>query len=267
SQNFFKDSREYLRIRKEVNQGTKITDLRSREIEIYYEMPKELIRVLPIIVVATLPFTNYFIFPLIYLFPRQLLSTHFWTMEQKVDFALIYHKKRLSNNQSVFRYLQDSIKDLPNPKILENCQQIFHKIGSGVHPTAEEILLAKEAFGLNPYKLASLSPGHITSLCWMHGLSVVGFRKRRLKNHAEMIQYLDTVLKREDIRKLNADDMRKACFLRGINPISMQRDDIIKYLEQWMKVTDHVNSENISLLLHCPILLAYNQPTNWSLTH
>jgi len=42
----------------------------------------------------------------------------------------------------------------------------------------------------------------------------------------------------------------------------MRTDDMVKYLEQWIAVSVHVDPRTYSLVLHCPILLAYNQPTN-----
>lgn len=35
-----------------------------------------------------------------------------------------------------------------------------------------------------------------------------------------------------------------------------------KYLEQWIAVSVHIEPSTYSLILHCPILLAYNEPTN-----
>jgi hypothetical protein len=42
----------------------------------------------------------------------------------------------------------------------------------------------------------------------------------------------------------------------------MRTQDVVKYLEQWIAVSVHVDPATYSLVLHCPILLAYNQPTN-----
>ena len=54
----------------------------------------------------------------------------------------------------------------------------------------------------------------------------------------------------------------QACFTRGLNPSNVRTDDMVKYLEQWIAVSVHVDPRTYSLVLHCPILLAYNQPTN-----
>jgi len=59
----------------------------------------------------------------------------------------------------------------------------------------------------------------------------------------------------------------QACFLRGLNPITMKTEDMIHWLTQWIVVSQVVDRSSLSLLLHCPILLGYNQPSNWMLIH
>lgn len=54
----------------------------------------------------------------------------------------------------------------------------------------------------------------------------------------------------------------QACFIRGLNPSNMRIEDMAKYLEQWIAVSVHIEPSTYSLILHCPILLAYNEPTN-----
>ena len=54
-----------------------------RQLEIYDTLPRDLVRVGPVIVLSALPLAQYVVFPVALLFPQKLLSRHFWTEEQK----------------------------------------------------------------------------------------------------------------------------------------------------------------------------------------
>lgn len=56
-------------------------------------------------------------------------------------------------------------------------------------------------------------------------------------------------------------------YFLGLNPTNMRNEDIIEWLEKWMKISESVDKNSFSLLLHAPILLAYNQPSNWTLIY
>lgn len=47
----------------------------------------------------------------------------------------------------------------------------------------------------------------------------------------------------------------------------MNSDDLIVWLNKWMAISKEVDDSSLSLLLHSPILLAYNEQSNWSLIY
>ena len=59
--------------------------------------------------------------------------------------------------------------------------------------------------------------------------------------------------------------MRQACFLRGLNPQNVPCHQLAWWLAEWAAVSAEMGPAAVSLLLHCPLLLGYNQPTNWLL--
>ncbi|XP_033208158.1 uncharacterized protein LOC117167380 isoform X8 [Belonocnema kinseyi] len=59
----------------------------------------------------------------------------------------------------------------------------------------------------------------------------------------------------------------EAVSFRGLNPVNMSTESMQEWLNQWLSVSSEVNEISISLLLHCPILLAYNHPSNWTLLY
>jgi LETM1-like protein len=80
--------------------------LTRHELELHFQMPRDMIRVAPVLVLSALPFANYVVFPMAYIFPRKLLCRHFWSLQQRADFAAIDLRKRLFNQRPVLRCLQ-----------------------------------------------------------------------------------------------------------------------------------------------------------------
>lgn len=103
----------------------------------------------------------------------------------------------------------------------------------------------------------------------LHGMSsTIWFRRTRLADRAKFIKEMDRAIERENgPQNLSLEHLRFACYVRGLNPVTMRNEDMIQWLSEWLKVSKHIDYESASLLLHCPILLAYNLPTNWKLIY
>lgn len=78
----------------------------------------------------------------------------------------------------------------------------------------------------------------------MHKLSVFGLRKRRLWYHAGVIRQMDLAIMREDIQKLNMDELRNICFMRGLNPVGMSKQEMLNWLQDWISVSQQVDGNN-----------------------
>lgn len=66
---------------------------------------------------------------------------------------------------------------------------------------------------------------------------------------------------------LPIEALRLSCYLRGMNPVNLQNEEMIKFLRAWLQVSLDIGTDYNSLYLHLPILLTYNHPNNWRLTH
>lgn len=84
-----------------------------------------------------------------------------------------------------------------------------------------------------------------------------------------MICLMDKAIMREGgIDQLTEDELRTACFMRGLNGSGLSVHKLNHWLDQWIQITKHVeSSENLSFFLHLPILLTYNHPNNWKLIY
>lgn len=96
----------------------------------------------------------------------------------------------------------------------------------------------------------------------------IWFRKSRLKARAKILREMDRAILREcGPVRLKTEALRYACFIRGLSPLNMKHEDMVEWLEQWLRISEIIHPDNASLLLHLPILLVYNHPSNWQLIY
>lgn len=82
------------------------------------------------------------------------------------------------------------------------------------------------------------------------------------------MHHIDMAIEREGgTQNLPIETLRHSCFMRGLNASNLTNDELIKFLDDWIKVSKHIDAQNFSLLLHLPTLLTYNHPNNWKLIY
>jgi len=266
---FYKDMKRFLKVTKIANDSELgLRALTRSEIECYFQTPKDMVKIAPVLLISALPFAPYVVFPVAYMYPRVLLTSHFWTLQQQTEFKLQYLRQRLTYSKAVFRCLQaklDSVKDVVDQ---ERMRHIFGLLGSGTHPTADEILDTKHIWALPPYRLDSLSNRHLVYLCRQHGMSAGLFKRGRLAERSYLVHHMDLAIKREgDVHNLPHEVLRNSCVLRGLNPSNLSHEQMVEWLRLWVRISEHVDGDNVSLYLHLPTLIGYNNPNNWLLIH
>ena len=203
-----------------------------------------------------------------YMYPRHLLTSHFWSIQQRSEFQEIFLKERTSYNRKIFRFLQSKLEATHMASDFKTWNYVLGLLGSGTHPTAEEILSIKEIFTESPYHLNSLSSSHLSALCKLHGIHGMYLKCVRLSEHCYTMHHMDLAIKSEGgVHNLPTDALRHSCYLRGLNPSNLRNEELIAWLREWIRVSMVIGSENISLYIHLPILLSYNHPNNWKLSH
>ncbi|KAF5284675.1 hypothetical protein FQA39_LY16957 [Lamprigera yunnana] len=265
---FYTDFKAYLKMVHSLNLGgNNLNNFTLKEIELYQQMPKDMRQIAPLLILSILPFANYVIFPIAYYFPRQLLCRHFWNLQQKSEFSVISLQKRLTHNKPVFRHLQLQLPYIQADFLYDKWSTVLGTIGSGSQPEPLEILHCKKLFETGPYNLMYLSGNHVRHLLKIHDVPLGWFRRTRLGDRAIILQAMDRSIMKEGIDNISHDSLRNACLIRGLNPTNMNYEDMIKWMKKWLIVSCDINKSSLSLLLHCPILLAYNEPTNWQLIY
>ncbi|CAH0547408.1 unnamed protein product [Brassicogethes aeneus] len=268
---FISDLKDYFSVIQIIHSRRKpLSSLNRKELELYHQMPKDMRKLAPVLVIAALPIIPYVFFPLAYMFPKHFLTSHFWSLQERSKYSEDFLRKRLLHNKPVFRHLQSQINFM---KV--NCHPLFipwtnilGMLGSGSHPSPEMILECKDLFQDEPYHLYYLSRNHIKHLVGIHDIHRGWFRRTRLADRATILIEMDKAIMREGgVHNLPIDALRNACLIRGLNPMNMKSEDMIKWLNSWIQISSEVDRESLSLLLHVPILLGYNQPTNWLLIY
>lgn len=96
------------------------------------------------------------------MFPRHVLCTHFWTIEQRQRFSAQDLGHRLRHNLQVFRFMQTKAEQLKSDEPLAGpLRTMLGKLGSGLHPTTEEIFEINDIFTKTPFGLDSLPYNHL----------------------------------------------------------------------------------------------------------
>jgi LETM1-like protein len=203
-----------------------------------------------------------------YKFPRHLLTSHFWSIQQRSEFQELYLRDRTSHNRKIFRFLQAKLDQTEDSGYYQTWNYILGLLGSGTHPSAEEILSVRQIFSDDPYDVDHLTSSHLSHLCKLHGIHSLYLKRIRLTEHAYWMYNMDLAIKKEGgVHNLHSDALRHSCYLRGLNPANLPNEELVEWLREWIKVSMQIRTEIPSLYLHLPILLSYNHPNNWRLTH
>ncbi|XP_004932835.2 LETM1 domain-containing protein 1 [Bombyx mori] len=265
---FLRDLKMYITLRIKVARDHGFSKMSRQEIELYTKMPSDMLRIAPVLILSAIPFGNYIIFPLAFLKPRTLLCSHFWSIQQKVEFSRQELTERLRHNKPVFRSLQAQVEIIPDGDIKLKWKRVIASLGSGVHPSPKDVLACKDLFTKEPYQLSSLNYAHLGHLLKMHGLRKSIFRTSKLKYRAFLLLEMDKAIIREGgVNILNAETLRNACHMRGLNGSNLPNQDMRNWLQNWLSVSENIDRTSYSLLLHCPIFFAYNHPQNWVLIY
>lgn len=342
---FIKDFTGYVRVLVVLSfPSQRLEGLTLRDLELYHYMPWDMVKVFPVLLISAIPLGQNVALPLGYLFPRQLLCRHFWDLQQTHDFSMRFLRNRVYNARSVFRSLQAPLESIEPLPARVRAQSAWHKIGSGVHPSLEEVLALRPLFAGPPFSLQTIRRYHVNVLVRLHGISALLGGRRALREHGRWLlchdraltasgdetqqqqpalhtnnntgnnryqvnldanrtltvdgsQYSamdrtqgsfadnptihtdgtvptlmsDSLLSADDatllatLVSLHVTTLKTSLLLRGISPIGLDSSGMAELLLRWLTVSRHLTNHDYSLLLHLPVLLFYNHPTNLAL--
>ena len=260
------DMRTYSRLRRLLFQSSDtqrvFAQLTRTEMELFLTLPQDLIKVAPVMAISALPFAQNIVFPLAMVFPTTFLSSHFWTQEEKEEVSLKNMRNRHFYFKPTFRKLQEQLPLLKGSQNYYQVRSVLGKLGAGLHPNHAEILKTAPVFSPGGrFHLNEIGRKHAYLLLAMNGHTSIQdwlLPHKKLRRISRLISSIDKALDREGIDLLDVKDLRRVCNLRGLNVDNLGKEDMVEYLLKWNIVSCGLSEEQLSLLLHLPILLGYN---------
>ncbi|XP_077810377.1 LETM1 domain-containing protein 1 isoform X6 [Macaca mulatta] len=191
-------------------------------------------------IISIPPFANYLVFLLMYLFPRQLLIRHFWTPKQQTDFLDIYHAFRKRSHPEIISYLEKVIPLISDAGLRWHLTDLCTKIQRGTHPAIHDILALRECFSNHPLGVNQLQALHVKALSRAMLLTSYlppPLLRHRLKTRTTVIHQLDKALAKLGIGQLTAQEVKSACYLRGLNSTHIGEDRCRTWLGEWLQIS------------------------------
>uniref|UniRef100_A0A8C8ZZN1 LETM1 domain containing 1 n=1 Tax=Prolemur simus TaxID=1328070 RepID=A0A8C8ZZN1_PROSS len=196
-----------------------------------------------------------------YLFPRQLLIQHFWTPKQQIDFLDIYHALRKQSHLEIISYLERVIPLISDAGLQWHLSEMCTKIQRGIHPAIHDILALRKCFCSHPLGMNQLQALHMKALSRAMLLTTYlppPLLRHRLKTHTTVIHHLDRALAKLGVAQLTAQEVKSACYLRGLNSTHIAEDRCRTWLGEWLQISCTLKEAELSLLLHNVVLLSIN---------
>ncbi|XP_049739108.1 LETM1 domain-containing protein 1 isoform X4 [Elephas maximus indicus] len=140
------------------------------------------------------------------------------------------------------------------PGLLANTQH-------GTQPAVNDILVLRECFSNHPLGMNHLQALQLKVLSRAMLLTphLPPFLLRsRLKNHTTVIHQLDKALAKLGIGELTAQEVKSACYLRGLNSTHIAEDRCRIWLGEWLQISCSLKEAELSLLLHSVVLFSTN---------
>ncbi|XP_040609736.1 LETM1 domain-containing protein 1 isoform X3 [Mesocricetus auratus] len=220
--------------------NVKFHQLSYREMEHLRQFRRDITKCLFVGIISIPPFANYLVFLLMYLFPRQLLVKHFWTPKQQIDFLDIYHSLRKQSHSEIITHLERASALVSDERLRWHLTDLCTKVQNGVHPTAHDILALRECFSTRPLGFSQLQATHMRALSRAMLLNPhlpPAVLRWRLKSHTTVIQQLDRALAQLGIGQLTAQEVKSACYLRGLNSTHIADDRCRTWLGEWLQIS------------------------------
>ncbi|NXA56306.1 LTMD1 protein, partial [Nothocercus julius] len=168
-----------------------------------------------------------------------------------------YHALRRDAYADVLRSLALAARSLPEPRLWELCA----KVQRGAQPRAAELCAIRGLFSASPLGLSKLRAPHVKALSRVLFLTPrlpAPLLRHRLRSHVLEIRQLDQALARLGPSELSEEELRAACYLRGLNSTHLSAGECRAWLEQWLGLSCRLQASEVSLLANSLVLLSLN---------
>ncbi|KAG8452585.1 hypothetical protein GDO86_004389 [Hymenochirus boettgeri] len=196
-----------------------------------------------------------------YFFPRQLLIRHFWTPKQQEEFLDIYHRMRTEVYTEILDSMLNALPKVPENHLRNQMFQLCTQVQHGVHPQVADLQVISSAFSGPPLGMKRLDVQQMKALSRVMFLTphVPGFLlQHRLRSHIVEIWNLDCALVQLGVNELSDEELKRACYIRGLNSTHLSKEDCKRWLNCWLQLSSRLKVSEASLLLHSMVFLSVN---------
>ncbi|XP_055520353.1 LETM1 domain-containing protein 1 isoform X1 [Leucoraja erinacea] len=246
---------------KMANKGLKYNQLPYREMEKLRQFRRDVIKVIPVVLLAIPPFANYIVFILMYFFPRQFLISHFWTHDQHQEFKEIYHSFRAQVYPDAVSGLIKAASKVKDRQLKKQLLTLGNKVQDGIHPEIFQLHIVAKLFLGHPLAIRHIDSrqAEIFSRVMFLTPHMPSFILRhRIWSHIMEIRHLDQALNSLGLHELSEDELRNACYVRGLNSVHLNAAQCKDWLIKWVQLSKKLKDSEASLLLHSMVLLSTN---------
>ena len=240
--------------------------LSYKDLELYLSLPNDLYVVMPVLLLAALPVVGYAVMALAMVYPRYMLSSHFWTAEVRKEVREAELRRRHAHYRQLLEELPRYAKLLKGKPHYGDCKSMFEELDRGeFHPGPAEVLAVRGLFAKGAvFDVRRLRHLHVRRLMKIHGLNYLTWWRFKLTQYGNLLLEMDKALERDGgPGALSHQELKMACFRRGLRVNDLERDEMEDYLEKWLAISSVVDSSCVSLVLHLPVLLGINKKTRY----
>ncbi|XP_078713941.1 LETM1 domain-containing protein 1 isoform X1 [Lampetra fluviatilis] len=256
------DAKEVFLIKRKLSsQGFGYENLTYRDMDKLREFRRDIIKAIPLVLLSIPPFANYAVFALMYIYPRQFLIRQFWSEQQEREFLQVYHDLRAASYAHVIPLLLTQAQELPDTYKQRTLLEICHKVQTNGQPSVNELRSVQALFSEPPLDIWSLKANQLRTLSRVMALTArvpAPWLRRRLLSHATEIGHLDRALLRMGPQQLTDDEVRKACYVRGLNPYTLGIQACRQWLQEWLLLSASLSDCEVSLRIFATVLLSEN---------
>ncbi|XP_040576527.1 LETM1 domain-containing protein 1 [Lepeophtheirus salmonis] len=207
SKSLIKDGKKYWQVHSHLSHSNNwdrdCQSLTRKELQLYITFPSDFLRVLPVLIISTLPFAQNIAFPLALAFPKKLLSSHYWTNQIKKEYLLEHHSLKEKYFHAVVREFQSNLsrhlcyKGLSS---LKNLIAIEQRMANGQRPDIFLLINSNHAFQYpkGTYSLMNLDNIYLRCLAKVHGQTNIsfGFIRKSLQQYSAILNQVDKAIAR-----------------------------------------------------------------------
>ncbi|XP_019615004.1 PREDICTED: LETM1 domain-containing protein 1-like [Branchiostoma belcheri] len=239
--------------------GRDYSRLTWREIDSCRQFKLDVLKTLPVFLVASLPFVWLLVLPLIYFYPQQLLSSQFWSAGQKVTFFHSYHMERAAYYPSIVQALQRKLPRVGDSRDRTKLEELCASTLREESPSPAAILRVRPTFshpGLHFNRLSRTQLGYLSRVLLLNPYLPKSLLRRRLLKHLEDVHAMDQGIQQEGVSQLTTQELRKMCYLRGVASMTWSRQVCMEWLTQWVQISTQLQASELCLLVHCMVFLS-----------